>query len=143
MMPGTRLSWPSPAERSRSELLDMRSLIELRHRRVVESACCGTHTAMMTQRSEVSTIRFEATLYTIDKWTVLRVPEKASDKLPSREQIAVQGTIDGRAFRTVLEPDGCGGHWIRVDEGLQQAFSFASGGSKPVSSRGLPKTTSY
>jgi Bacteriocin-protection, YdeI or OmpD-Associated/Domain of unknown function (DUF1905) len=81
----------------------------------------------MTQRSGVSTIRFEARLYTIDNRTVLRVPEKSSEKLPSRGQVAAQGTIDGRVFRTVLEPDGCGGHWIRVDEELQRATDLGAG----------------
>ena len=53
----------------------------------------------MSQRSGVPTIRFEATLYTIDKRTILRVPEKASGKLPSRGQVAVKGTINGYGFR--------------------------------------------
>ena len=75
----------------------------------------------------MSTIRFEATLHTIDKWTVLRVPANASGELPSRGQVAVRGTIDGRAFQTVLEPDGCGGHWIRVDEELQRATHVGAG----------------
>jgi Domain of unknown function (DUF1905) len=60
----------------------------------------------MSQRSGVPTIRFDATLYTIANWTVLRLPEKASGKLPSRGQVAVQGTINGHGFRAVLEPDG-------------------------------------
>ena len=81
----------------------------------------------MTQRTGMSTIRFEATLHTIDKWTVLRVPAKASEELPSRGQVAVRGTIDGRAFQTVLEPDGCGGHWTRVDEELQRATDVGAG----------------
>ena len=81
----------------------------------------------MTQRSGVSTIRFEATLDTIDKWTVLRVPEKASKKLPSRGQVAVQGTIDDPRV-----PDSPGTRWpwgprIRVDEELQQATDIGAG----------------
>jgi hypothetical protein len=81
----------------------------------------------MTQRTGVSAIRFEATLQTIDKWTILRLPEKASEKLPSRGQVAVQGTIDGHEFQTVLEPDGCSGHWMRVDEKLQQTAAIGAG----------------
>src|SRR5882762_6990838 len=57
----------------------------------------------MSQRSGAPTIRFDATLYTIDGWTILRLPEKASRKLPSRGQVAVQGTIDGHKFQTVLD----------------------------------------
>ena len=73
----------------------------------------------------MSAIRFEATLHTIDTLTILRLPEKASEKLPSRGQVAVQGTINGYEFQTVLEPDGCSGHWMRVDEELQQAASIS------------------
>lgn len=53
-------------------------------------------------------IRFEATLQTIDTLTILRLPDKASEKLPSRGQVAVQGTINGREFQTVLEPTAIG-----------------------------------
>ena len=81
----------------------------------------------MTQRTGVSTIRFDATPYTIDKWTILRLPEKASETLPSRGQVAVYGTINGHEFQIVLEPDGCGGHWMRVDEQLQQTADINAG----------------
>jgi hypothetical protein len=81
----------------------------------------------MTRSTGVSAIRFEATLQTIDKWTILRLPEKASEKLPSRGQVAVQGTINGREFQTVLEPDGCSGHWMKVDEKLQQTAAINAG----------------
>jgi hypothetical protein len=74
----------------------------------------------MSQRP-VPTIRFDATLYTIDKSTVLRLPEKASKKLPSRGQVAVQGSINGHQFRTVLEPDGNFGHWMKIDRKLQKS----------------------
>ncbi len=67
----------------------------------------------MTQRTGTPRIRFDATLSTIDQWTIVRLPEKASAKLPSRGQVAVQGTINGHEFKTVLEPDGSGGHWMR------------------------------
>ena len=78
-------------------------------------------------RAGVPTIRFDATLYTIDSWTIVRLPQKASGKLPSRGQVAVQGTINGHAFQTVLEPDGNAGHWMRIDGKLQQAASVGAG----------------
>ena len=81
----------------------------------------------MNRRAGVSAIRFEATLHTIDKWTIVRLPEKASEKLPSRGQVAVQGTIDGHEFQTVLEPDGCSGHWMRIDEKLQRTAAISAG----------------
>jgi hypothetical protein len=81
----------------------------------------------MSQPSGAPTIRFDATLYTIDNWTILRLPEKASRKLPSRGQVAVQGTINGHGFQTVLEPDGYFGHWMRIDGKLQQIAALSAG----------------
>ena len=75
----------------------------------------------MSQRTAVP-IRFDATPDTIGKSTILRLPEKASRKLPSRGQVAVQGTIKGHQFRTVLEPDGDFGHWMRIDRKLSAAL---------------------
>ena len=82
---------------------------------------------IVSQPTRVPTTRFDATLYTIDKSTVLRLPEKASAKLPSRGQVAVQGTINGHPFQTVLEPDGNSGHWMRIDGKLQQAAALSAG----------------
>ena len=76
---------------------------------------------------EVQTIRFQAPLYTLKKWAILRLPEKDSEKLPSRGQVAVTGTINGHEFRTVLEPDGYWGHWMRVDEILQKTAGVSAG----------------
>ena len=82
---------------------------------------------MVTQRTVRTTIRFDATLCTIDKSTVLRLPETASKDLPSRGQVAVHGTINGVKFQTVLEPDGNFGHWMRVDDTLQHAAGISAG----------------
>ena len=82
---------------------------------------------VVSQRTRVPTIRFDATLYTIDKSAILRLPEKASGKLPSRGQVAVQGTINGHGFRTVLEPDGYFGHWLTIDGNLQQTAALSAG----------------
>ena len=81
----------------------------------------------MSQRAGVPTIRFDAALYTIANWTVLRLPEKASEKLPSRGQVAVQGTINGHGFQTVLEPDGYFGHWMRIEGKLQRIAALSTG----------------
>jgi hypothetical protein len=81
----------------------------------------------MSQHREVSTIRFDATLRTIDTSALLRLPEKASAKLPSRGQVAVQGTINGHRFQTVLEPDGEFGHWMRIDRKLQKSAAVRTG----------------
>jgi hypothetical protein len=81
----------------------------------------------MSQRTAATTIRFDATLDTINKATIMRLPEKASGKLASRGQVAVQGTINGHAFQTVLEPDGSSGHWMRVDGKLRRAAAVSAG----------------
>lgn len=81
----------------------------------------------MTQRTEGAAIRLDATLSAINSSTVLRLPEIASKDLPSRGQVAVQGTINGAGFQTVLEPDGNFGHWMRVDDTLQHAAGISAG----------------
>jgi hypothetical protein len=35
--------------------------------------------------------------------------------------VSVQGTIEGAPFHGTLEPDGRGGHWLRVDRKLRAA----------------------
>src|SRR4051812_41297697 len=82
---------------------------------------------MTSQPTATSAIRFDAELHTIDRTTILRLPEKASGKLPSRGQVAVQGTINGHEFRTVLEPDGASGHWMRLDGKLQKTAALSGG----------------
>jgi hypothetical protein len=81
----------------------------------------------MTQRTGAPTIRFDATLSTLGSSTLVRLPETASEKLPSRGQVAVHGTINGHPFQTVLEPDGSSGHWMRVDGTLQEAAGIRVG----------------
>ena len=83
----------------------------------------------MSQRIGRPTIRFDATPYTIERSTILRLPEKASGKLPSRGQVAVHGTINGHRFQTMLEPDGNFGHWMRIDGTLRRAAAVSAGDS--------------
>ncbi len=63
-------------------------------------------------------IHFETRLFNIGSWTILRLPEEASARLPSRGQTMVEGTINGFPFQTSLEPDGKWSHWFRVDDSL-------------------------
>jgi hypothetical protein len=81
----------------------------------------------VTQRTAGAAIRFDATLSAIGRSAVVRLPETASRDLPSRGQVAVHGTINGAGFQTVLEPDGNSGHWMRVDDTLQQAAGIGVG----------------
>lgn len=74
-----------------------------------------------------ATIRFDATLHSVNGKTFLQVPKPASEKLPSRGQVAAHGTINGHTFQTVIEPDGNFGHWIRVDGTLRKAAGVGAG----------------
>ncbi|AVM00865.1 hypothetical protein C6V83_11925 [Gordonia iterans] len=62
-----------------------------------------------------TSIAFTAEVEQINDRTLVRLPAGASAELPSRGQVAVTGTLDGREFATVVEPDGKRGHWLRVD----------------------------
>jgi hypothetical protein len=84
------------------------------------------------QATEVATIRFEAEICTIDTSTIVRLPEEASRRLPSRGQVAVQGSINDQVFRTVLEPDGLKGHWMKIDQELGEAAGVRDGDSVSV-----------
>lgn len=72
-------------------------------------------------------IRFAAALAAIDDTVLVRLPDDASRRLPSRGQVAVHATLDGHAFDTVVEPDGRRGHWIRVDEDVRSAAGVGPG----------------
>lgn len=80
-----------------------------------------------------STIRFDATLFRpvatgkAVGWTFLTLPREASAKLPSRGMTSVEGTFHGVAFRATLNPDGQGGHWLKVDRTLREAAGAEAG----------------
>lgn len=77
----------------------------------------------MPETASQQPIRFEATLIAIDGSTLLRLPQEASGRLPSRGQVAVAGTIDGEEFEAVLEPDGNRGHWMKAGGRRPGAFA--------------------
>lgn len=54
-------------------------------------------------------------------WAFVILPEEVSAKLPRRGRITIDGTINGVAFRTLLEPDGRKSHWLKIEEGLLKA----------------------
>lgn len=80
----------------------------------------------------MSMIRFEATPLKIGNWTVLKLPENASAKLPSRGMTLVEGIINGFHSKIVLEPDGKGSHWFRVDSGLRKAAGINAGNTVTI-----------
>ncbi|MFH5801635.1 YdeI/OmpD-associated family protein [Haladaptatus sp. CMAA 1911] len=74
-----------------------------------------------------SKIRFTAQLVTIGSRIVLRLPEHASEKLPSRGMVMGRGTINGFHFQTPLEPDGEGSHWFEVDKSIRENAGVDAG----------------
>jgi len=78
------------------------------------------------------TIRFETTPLKIGEWTILRLPEKASAQLPSRGMTLVEGTINGFRSKIVLEPDGKGSHWFRVDSKVRKAADIDARGTVTI-----------
>src|SRR5688500_7398415 len=88
---------------------------------------------------KMSSIHFEAKLFEINSWTILRLPEDASEKLPSRGMTMVSGTINGIPFKTLLEPDGRyapgqkPSHWFRPDKTLLDDASAKVGDTVQVS----------
>jgi uncharacterized protein DUF1905/bacteriocin resistance YdeI/OmpD-like protein len=90
-------------------------------------------TGMLGDAKTASKIRFLATLFrpaTTAKavsWTFLTLPKEASAKLPSRGMTSVEGTLNGNPFRVTLEPDGQGGHWLKVDRKMREAAGAEAG----------------
>jgi hypothetical protein len=60
-------------------------------------------------------------------WSFLRLPGDASSKLPSRGLVTVEGALAGHTFQATLQPDGDGGHWLRIDKALRERAGVAAG----------------
>jgi hypothetical protein len=78
----------------------------------------------------MSTLSFTATLFQSDETgsaTLLALPQSASAKLPSRGMTLVEGTLNDFPVRAVLEPDGKGSHWFKVNEAILEAIGKGAG----------------
>ena len=73
---------------------------------------------MPVRRPARPAIRFDGTVHRVGDRTLVLLPADASAGLPSRGQVAVEGTVAGRPLVTVAEPDGRRGHWLGLDEEL-------------------------
>lgn len=58
-------------------------------------------------------------------WSFLLLPEGASRQLPSRGLVAVEGRFNGLPFDATLQPDGQGGHWLKIERALREAAGAA------------------
>ena len=56
-----------------------------------------------------------------DSWAFVVLPREVSAELPRRGRTTVDAAINGRTFRTLLEPDGKKSHWMRIDAVLLRA----------------------
>lgn len=92
----------------------------------------------MKLAAPLTTIRFSAKLFrpqTTAKTgarTLLAVPKTASAKLPSRDLLIVEGTINGFPFRRSLEPDGKGSRSLTVNKAMQAAAGADAGDAVTV-----------
>lgn len=96
------------------------------------SAKKGGHgRALMPEESQpVAPIRFSAKVLRpantdggrkSESWVFLCLPPNASRQLPTRAQVTVEGNINGAPFVATLDPDGKGGHWLKVERKLREA----------------------
>ncbi|KAF1693952.1 hypothetical protein CSC62_12625 [Pseudoxanthomonas jiangsuensis] len=88
-------------------------------------------------RTAPSPIRFESTLRRPARpvnaaWAFFVLPAAASARLPSRSQVTVEGTLAGAPFQATLEPDGQGGHWMKVEKTLLAAAGAKAGDTVAV-----------
>lgn len=89
-------------------------------------------------QEDTLTISFEAELFKINSWTILRLPEDASARLPSRGITMVSGTMNGVPFITLLEPDGRyapgqqSSHWFKPEKKLLDDAGATAGDSVEV-----------
>lgn len=61
-------------------------------------------------------------------WSFLVLPTAASKQLPSRGMVSVEGTFGSVPFAATLNPDGKGGHWLKVEPALRKAAGVDVGG---------------
>lgn len=81
----------------------------------------------------MSKINFEAKPFMVNNWMIIKLPSDASAQLPSRGQVMVAGTINNLEFKTALEPDGNGGHWLHVDTDMQKNATIKAGDTAELS----------
>ncbi|MBS1718307.1 MAG: DUF1905 domain-containing protein [Armatimonadetes bacterium] len=70
-------------------------------------------------------IKFKAKLHRPAEggdWTFLHLPQGASDQLPTRSMVSVEGTMNGFPFAATLQPDNNGGHWLKVEPAWSKAL---------------------
>lgn len=83
-------------------------------------------------------ISFQTKLFEINSWTILKLPEDESSKLPSRGMAMVKGALNNIPFKTLLEPNGVYGagkrpsHWFSPDKKLLSDANAKAGDTVQV-----------
>lgn len=72
-------------------------------------------------------IRFNSIVEVINDVLIVQLPLNASSSLPSRGQVSVRGIINGHEFTQVIEPDGRGGHWLKLSDHMQKELGIKPG----------------
>ncbi len=65
-------------------------------------------------------------------WSFLVLSQAASAKLPSRGMVSVRGLLNHASFEATLQPDGGGGHWLKVERKLREAAGVTFGDTVSV-----------
>lgn len=60
-------------------------------------------------------------------WTFVALPQSVSRQMSSRGLVSVTGTLNGHEFQAVLQPDGSGGHWLKLSPRLLSAARVEAG----------------
>ncbi|MBP9667955.1 YdeI/OmpD-associated family protein [Candidatus Saccharibacteria bacterium] len=70
---------------------------------------------------------FEIAIHEINGWRIGHLPTAISTRLPSRGLCLADAAIHDHHVKLVLEPDGRGSHWFRVDDELAQKLAIDVG----------------
>ena len=72
-------------------------------------------------------IKIKTKVLNINGIKVVRLDKETSLKLTTRGVAMIEGRINGNEFRTVLEPDGNGSHWFKLDKSLKETLDLNIG----------------
>jgi hypothetical protein len=73
------------------------------------------------------------------RWTFLVLPREASARLPTRGMATADVELGGHRFRATLQPDGRGGHWLKVSAAQREAAGLQVGDRVAVALRPAPE----
>ena len=104
----------------------MASKTSIKSAKVASPGGLGDSKAAFKIRFSATLLRPKATAKAVS-WTFLGLPNEASAKLPSRSMTSVEGTFNGFPFQATLEPDGQGGHWLKVERKMREAAGAVAG----------------